>query len=778
MSLFLGKISYLLTTPAGNLIYHLILAFSIAGALQGAIHHWRTSGFPQSRRAVAGLSILLAMQFTLFVFAGMAELGLFDPQLVLPPLDRAITLLSLVWITWLWVFPEPLKLADAATILLSFFVLPLFGLTILFYSQGARTDFNLSVFEIVWQGLCLAMVVLGLLVLFLRRPNGWGNGLAMMILAFLGHLSALIWPQAGDFQGFLRLTQLAMFPILLTLPQRFILPGDQQAHKFSRTDPKGKSPIRQERRRYSVEPKTFLSLISLAAETSPVKIYQDLTRSVSQAMLADLCFLFLLDSNKALSITSGYDLIREENLDGAPVDKANFPMLASAILRGRPLRLPASSTSYDLKALAKVLGLDNAGHLLSVPIISRDRGPIGSILILSPYSNRLWNTDDQHYLTNASPMFASVLERAEQMNALKTRSDLSRQELQIEQDVIPVVEQGSMEALMAVETQPEGLAVSNTQAEIINSQLIELDESQELVKQLQAENEKLRNSGVASPKSSEELENELRKALEEMAHMQNTLAGANARIMALEERPDAQISNEQVDVLASISQELRQPMSSIVGYTDLLLGESVGILGTLQRKFLERIKVSIERIGGLIDDLIQITNLDTGNMEFKPEAVDVNLIIDNAMTYTGTQIREKNITLRLDVPASLPQVQTDRDALQQVLIHLLQNAAVASKVEGTITLRVQARREENKDYLYLQVTDSGGGIPPEDISRVFMRRYRAEHSLIQGVGDTGVGLSIAKAVVEAQKGRIWVETQANVGSTISVLLPIDLEDQP
>ena len=88
-------------------------------------------------------------------------------------------------------------------------------------------------------------------------------------------------------------------------------------------------------------------------------------------------------------------------------------------------------------------------------------------------------------------------------------------------------------------------------------------------------------------------------------------------------------------------------MSSIVGYTDLLMGESVGILGALQRKFVERIKASTERIGGLVDDLIQITNLETGKMEFNPEDIDLNLIIDNAMAYTSTQIREKNITLRL-----------------------------------------------------------------------------------------------------------------------------------
>jgi signal transduction histidine kinase len=145
------------------------------------------------------------------------------------------------------------------------------------------------------------------------------------------------------------------------------------------------------------------------------------------------------------------------------------------------------------------------------------------------------------------------------------------------------------------------------------------------------------------------------------------------------------------------------------------------------------------------------------------------------MAYTSTQIREKNITLRLDIPESASLLRTDRDALQQIFIHLLQNATAVTQVEGVITLRVQLQSESNKHFISIQVTDTGGGIASKDIPRIFARRYRAEHSLIQGLGDTGVGLSIAKALVEAQGGRIWVETEAGSGSTFSILLPVLLE---
>jgi signal transduction histidine kinase len=260
--------------------------------------------------------------------------------------------------------------------------------------------------------------------------------------------------------------------------------------------------------------------------------------------------------------------------------------------------------------------------------------------------------------------------------------------------------------------------------------------------------------------------------LEEMARLQNTLAQSNMKIMELENRPSGKLTSDQAEVIVSISQELRQPMSSIIGYADLLLGESVGILGALQRKFIERVRASTERIGSLIDDLIQITSLETGLMALKAESVDLNLIIDNAMAYTSSQMREKNISLRIDIPDNLRPLHADREAMQQILIHLLQNAGAASPVEGSITLRVRTQMEGGADHVIIQVSDTGGGIPKEDLARVFSRLYRAENVLIQGVGDTGVGLSIAKTLTEAQSGRIWVETEMGTGSTFSVALPL------
>ncbi len=764
MSQFFGQIFMLLTTPPGNLIYHLVLAFSLAAALQGAVHHWRSHEFPQARRMIFGLSLLLGLQSFLFVISGLVWQGILTSQAVLPPLDRAITLLSLIWIAWLWVFPEPVRMVDAATLLLNLVAIALSGLTLVSWSQNNNAvSFNQSGLEIIWQIFSLGFVILGGIAMIVRRPNGWVNGLTMLILAFLGHLVQLIWPLPGNFPGGVRLVQVAMYPILITLPQRFTA-------SVQTTVPKNDQKA-ADRRRYSIDPKTFQALLKLALEVNPDNLGHAITRSVAQAMLADLCFLVALTDDKNVVITYGFDLIREENLPGTTINKMAVPLLANAIQRGRPLRLPVSSTSSDLKNLGPMLGLSNPGNLMSVPILSSNRKPIGAILLLSPYSSRQWSAEDQTFLFNVSASFAPILERTRQTSVADREHDQIQQMIQAAQEEANEAKKKYAELLEQVENAKPQIQL---QAENLAALLATQEEAQQTIAQLQAENEQLRKLAEAKgiPDQTKQLEHELRLTLEEVARLQNSLADANIRLHELESQHNSPIANEQAQVLASVSQEMRQPMSSIVGYTDLLLGESVGILGNMQRKFLDRIKTASQRLGGLVDDLIQITTLEIARLEIKPELIDLNLIVDNAMAYTSSQIREKNITLRLDVPDPSPQVQTDREALQQILIHLLQNASSASLVEGTVSLRLQLQTEDNHDYLLIQVTDTGGGIPAKDIPHVFQRRYRADNVLIQGLGDTGVGLSICKSLVEAQNGRLWVETTLGVGSTFSVLLPI------
>lgn len=799
---FLTQLFDLLTSPSGSLVYFMVLVFCTVSALWWSYAQWKSTEFPQAKRTVIGLGLIFAAQVTMFIMGGLAWTGLVDPNVLLPVLDRAVVFFSVIWIVWLWAFPEPAGKADMGAIILSMVDgIALVASVIIRSQQYANVPFNDTIQSTVWSAAILALTAFGIGIIFYRRPNNFENGLAMLILIFAGFALDLIFPASGgNYSGFGRLMLMAAFPILLTLPQRFPSPTqalprqpsvhtDEETREAQPMDGEGR-PLR-ERRRYSTDAKTLHALLDLAGETDPSKINDDITRAVAQSMLADLSFLIYLSENKQMVIASGYDLIREEKLDGVPLNKDAIPLLANAIQRGRPLRLPASSTSSDLRGLGELLGLSSPGHLLNVPI-ANEHEPIGSILLLSPYSNRLWSADDQAFLSNIAVSFMSIVERG-QMIANLGHPLITEP---VAPAPLPVLDQAIIDDLQA---QIAELRMENDRSRGSAEQLIALamvheeaqrriatleQEAEEYAQQLaevERENDALRVGAMAVepvvPTAEDgQLEAELKLTLGEVARLQNTLADANMKVLELEKRSSGSMSSDQAEVIASISQELRQPMSSIIGYTDLLLGESVGILGALQRKFIERIKASTERIGSLIEDLIQITTIGTGLMALKPEAIDLNLIIDNAMAYTSSQLRERNITLRIDLPKSTEHIFADREALQQILIHLLQNAGAASPVEGTVTLRVRTEKQDENDFVLIQVADTGGGIPTEDIPRVFSRLYRADNVLIQGVGDTGVGLSIAKTLTEAQGGRIWVDSEIGVGATFSVLLPVSQAD--
>ena len=763
----------LLADPPGNLIYHLVLVFSISGALQAAFIHWRISAFPQARRTVIGLTILMLPQVILFVISGLGWQGIVNLTVFLPPLDRAMTLLGLIWLIWLWSFPEPNRGIDAVTVLLAVFVVIGLAFSLIAWEgQPIGTLYNTTFSDLIWQIISLLFIAVGIIVLFVRRPNGWGNGLAVLILAFVGHaLHVMFGRFDGNYPGIVRVAYMAVYPFLMTLPQRFPMPSQGRP-----TTIKQDAPV-EERRHYSTDPKTFHALLALAAETDPLKVSEAITRGIAQTLLADLCFLINLTEDKnQLTVTSGYDLIREESLEGATLNKTSTPMLSNAIQRGRPLRLPASSTSTDIKGLGDLLGLNNPGHMMSVPITTPEKKTLGGILVLSPYSERAWRAEDQAFLSNISTALVPIMQRSQHITEIEQKQQETEVLLENVRKQLDDLGAQNKDLQIQLETARKKAGKNPEQEEKIAALLIVQQESLQRIEELEKENAELRSSweakGVAKGEDVEFIEAELRAALGQVARLQNELADANMKLIKIEKGQIGAYSTEQTEVIASIAQELRQPMSSVVGYTDLLLGESVGILGSLQRKFVERIKASTERIGTLIDDMIQVTNLETGLTELKPQLVDLNEIIDNAMSYTSSQIREKNISLHLDLPKNLQSIHADREALQQILIHLLQNAGAVSPSEGKITLKVQTRIEDDQEYVHLQVTDTGGGIPSEDIPRVFTRLYRADNVLIQGLGDTGVGLSIAKSLTEAQNGRIWVESEAGVGSTFSVLLPM------
>jgi two-component system phosphate regulon sensor histidine kinase PhoR len=230
--------------------------------------------------------------------------------------------------------------------------------------------------------------------------------------------------------------------------------------------------------------------------------------------------------------------------------------------------------------------------------------------------------------------------------------------------------------------------------------------------------------------------------------------------------------------IASVSQELRTPMTSIIGYSDLLLTQSVGPLGETQTKFMNRIRNNAERIESLLNNLVGMIIIDSRQLEIKAEIMDLGTVIHEAVATLQEQLDQKQQAVAIDVDANLPYVQAGPDAIYHVIRSLVQNASRCSR-EG-VRLGVSAKTmQDNQDlYVLVSVTDAGGGIAPEDQKKVFNRFYRSDSPAVPGLGDPGISLPIVKVLVEAQGGRVWIDTKPGVGSTLTFVLPTRAGAQP
>jgi PAS domain S-box-containing protein len=222
------------------------------------------------------------------------------------------------------------------------------------------------------------------------------------------------------------------------------------------------------------------------------------------------------------------------------------------------------------------------------------------------------------------------------------------------------------------------------------------------------------------------------------------------------------------ELISTVSHQLRTPMTSIKGYTDLLYLETVGEINEAQRRFLSIIKSNADRLALLANDLLDISRIETGRIRLNLEFIHISVIADEVASSLRGQIEEKDLSLKLDIPEGLPPIHGDHDRVAQILTNLVDNAHHYTSAGGQITVSAQVRN----NFLQVGVADTGIGIAPQDQEKIFDRFYRADHPLVQEIAGTGLGLSIVKSFVEMQGGEIWVESEPGQGSTFSFTLPL------
>lgn len=223
------------------------------------------------------------------------------------------------------------------------------------------------------------------------------------------------------------------------------------------------------------------------------------------------------------------------------------------------------------------------------------------------------------------------------------------------------------------------------------------------------------------------------------------------------------------ELVATASHELRTPMTSIRGFADMLLLGTFGPLTEDQIEPLRVIKNNIARLVQLIDELLDMSRVEAGEVRLRPEMIDVADVLRDVGEALGGQFREREIALHLDLQENLPSITADRQRVAQIAVNLIGNACKYTPRGGDVWVRLCNGGGE----LRVDVRDTGVGIASESQQHIFTPFYRADNPLRDEVGGTGLGLSITRKLVELHGGRIWFESRVNQGSTFSFTLPIE-----
>jgi signal transduction histidine kinase len=245
------------------------------------------------------------------------------------------------------------------------------------------------------------------------------------------------------------------------------------------------------------------------------------------------------------------------------------------------------------------------------------------------------------------------------------------------------------------------------------------------------------------------------------AQLHEAIEKANEKLKLLDKAKD--------DFVSLASHELRTPMTAIKSYTWMVLNNKAGSIETKAKEYLDRVLVSTERLIHLVNELLDVSRIESGRIQLKSDQFNLRDLFTDIQNEFLAKQSELQLSLVVEVPSDISAITADREKIHQVLENLIGNAFKFTPTNGKVTLSAK----EVPSYVEISITDTGPGISPEDLPKLFQKFGRLENSLIATNGpSTGLGLFICKQYVELHKGKIWVTSKLGLGTTFTFTLPL------
>ncbi len=257
---------------------------------------------------------------------------------------------------------------------------------------------------------------------------------------------------------------------------------------------------------------------------------------------------------------------------------------------------------------------------------------------------------------------------------------------------------------------------------------------------------------------------ELRASIAPVFDTRNRYLGL---VMVLQDRTkQAEVERMKSDLISIVSHELRSPLTSIKGYIDLMMSGDLGKVAEGHKKYLEIVSSNANRLAALIDDMLDLSRIESGKLTMSFGKVDVKYLCDFVFLTLKPLAQQKGLDYNLEISDGLA-VSGDVDRLQQALTNLVSNAIKYTPEGGAV--KVVAHRQNGS--VRIDVMDTGFGISPENQKRLFQKFFRVKNKKTRNIGGTGLGLCITQSIVEAHEGAIEVESEEERGSIFSIVLP-------
>lgn len=246
------------------------------------------------------------------------------------------------------------------------------------------------------------------------------------------------------------------------------------------------------------------------------------------------------------------------------------------------------------------------------------------------------------------------------------------------------------------------------------------------------------------------------------------------------------------EFISIVSHELRTPLTSIKNSLDILLTGNCGEINDAGNKFLDMAKRNVQRLSGIINDLLDLSKIEAGKMDYHFKNMNIHQVIDYVKSTLSIVAKDKGLTLAAAETDNLPEIYADSQRLEQVLTNLVSNAIKFTPAGKNITIKSELMNAENitvhpyfqeeisklkGDYVVVSVKDEGIGIAEKDLLHAFDKFAQIENSLSRKAGGSGLGLPIAKQLLEAHKGAIWCNSQLEKGSDFCFAIPVSMEQE-